>query len=102
MPQGLPKKIEVGLLLPDLAFQLGDPPPRRRSLMEERAPQRQPLQRPLARPTATAQRFQPAPANLLLPLVQPTTVDLEFRRHSRYLFPRRNTAHRSSLQLNAD
>jgi len=25
MPQGLPKKIEVGLLLPDLPFKLGDP-----------------------------------------------------------------------------
>jgi hypothetical protein len=37
MPQGLPKKIEVGLLLADLALELGDPPPRRHSLIEDRA-----------------------------------------------------------------
>ena len=29
LPQGLPKKIELQLLLADLALQLGDPPPRR-------------------------------------------------------------------------
>src|ERR1044072_2255887 len=102
MPQGLPKKIEVALLLPDLALELGDPPPRRRPLIEDRAPQRQPLQRPLARPTATSQRFQSSLANLLLPLVQPTPVDLQIRRHRRYLFASRNPANCPALQLNAD
>jgi hypothetical protein len=69
MPQGLPKKIEVGLLLPDLALELSDPTARRRSFIEDRAPQRRPFQRPFARPTDAAQRFQTALPNLLLPLV---------------------------------
>jgi len=37
MSQGLPKKIEVALLLADLALELGDPTSRRRSIIENRA-----------------------------------------------------------------
>src|SRR6516225_4373903 len=59
MPQGLPKKIEVGLLLPDLALELGDPTSRRRSFIEDRTPERWAIQPALARTADTSQRFQP-------------------------------------------
>jgi hypothetical protein len=75
MPQGLPKKIEVCLLLPDLALQLGDPSPRRCPLIEDRAPQWRALQPALARSTGTPQGLQPTPPNLLLPLVQPLPIE---------------------------
>ena len=84
MPQGLLKKIEVGLLLADLALELRDPTPRRRSLIEDRTAQRRAVQPALARPARPAQRLQPALPNLLLPFVQTTTVDPKIRRHRRH------------------
>jgi hypothetical protein len=69
MSQGLPKKIEVALLLADLALELGDPTPRRRPIIEKRAPQRRAVQPALARSARPAQRLQPALPNLLLPLI---------------------------------
>jgi hypothetical protein len=69
MSQGLPKKIEVALLLADLALELRDPTPRRRSIIENRAPQRRAVQPALARSARPAQRRQPALPNLLLPLI---------------------------------
>jgi hypothetical protein len=102
MPQGLPKKIEVGLLLADLALELRDPTPRRRSLIEERTLQRRAGQAALARTAWTAQRFQPALPNLLLPLVYTAPVDLESGGYCRHIFPRRDTAHCRSLQLYRD
>jgi hypothetical protein len=67
MPQGLPKKIKVGLLLTHLALKLGDPPPRRLPLMEQRTAQRSAIQRAAARPTRPPQRFKTTSAGLLLP-----------------------------------
>src|SRR5215208_7329985 len=99
MPQGLPKKIEISLLLPDLALELGDPPPRRRSLVEDRAPQRRFFQRPFARPTGTTQRFQAALPHLLLPFVQPLPVDLQLRGHSRGRLAGRQPSDRSALNF---
>jgi len=69
MPQGLPKKIEVALLLPDLALELGDPSPRRSSLIENRAAQRRAVQPALARTARPPQRLKPTLPNLLLPFV---------------------------------
>jgi hypothetical protein len=69
MPQGLPKKIEVSLLLADLALELGDPPPRRRALMQERTPKRTAIQRSLARTARPSQRLKPTLPGLLLPFV---------------------------------
>jgi hypothetical protein len=99
MPQGLPKKIQVALLLADLALELRDPTPRRGSLSEQRTPQGRPVQGVLARPPWTAQRFQSALSNLLLPLVYTATVDLKVACHGRYIFPSRNSLDRSSLQF---
>jgi hypothetical protein len=94
MPQGLPKKIEVGLLLPDLALELGDPTPRRCPLIEDRTPQRRVVQNALARSASTAQRFKPALPNLVLPFVHAAAVDLKFCRNSRHILPGRYTPHR--------
>src|SRR5262245_31575268 len=99
MPQGLPKKIEVGLLLPDLALELGDPTPRRRSFIEECAPQRRPVQRPFAWTSGAAQRFQPALPYLLLPVVEPAPVHLQIRCHIRGSLAGRQTGNRSSLHF---
>jgi len=85
MPQGLPKKIEVGLLLPDLALELGDPASCRRPLIEERTPQRWPIQRSLARPAGPPQRFQSTLPNLLLPFVQPLAIEPKRGGDSRHL-----------------
>jgi hypothetical protein len=99
MPQGLPKKIEVALLLADLALELRDPTPRRRSLIEDRAAQRRAVQPALARPARPAQRLQPTLPNLLLPFVQTTTVDLQIPRNRRHLLASRNATDRSSLKF---
>src|SRR5215204_4139489 len=99
MPQGLPKKIEVGLLFPDLALELGDPTPRRRTLIEDRALQRRPLQRPLARPPRPTQRLQSPLPHQILPFVQALPVHLKIRRHSRRRLAGCQTADRSSLGL---
>ena len=44
MPQGLPKKIEIGLLLAYLALELGDPTPGSFAFIEDRALQGRPIQ----------------------------------------------------------
>jgi hypothetical protein len=54
MPQGLPKKIEISLLLADLALQLGDPPVRRRGLVPFLRQQPRP-NLAVARPPGTTQ-----------------------------------------------
>jgi hypothetical protein len=102
MPQGLPKKIQVGLLLPDLALELGDPTPCRCSLIEDRTPQRRTIQRPLARPTGPPQRLQPALADLLLPLVYPLAVDPKIRRNRRRRLTGGYSLDCSSLDLRRD
>jgi hypothetical protein len=99
MPQGLPKKIEVALLLPDLALKLGDPPPCRLSVIEQRTAQRRPVQPAAPRPTRPTQRFQPAPPSLLLPLIQPAAIDLQIPRNLRHRLAGRNTTDGRSLQL---
>jgi hypothetical protein len=102
MPQGLPKKIEVALLFPDLALQFGDPSPRRSSLIEKRTAQRRAIQTALARTARPTQRLKPALPNLLLPFVQPLAVELQICRHSRYRLTSRYTLHGSSLGLRRD
>jgi hypothetical protein len=99
MPQGLPKKIEVALLFADLALELRDPTPRRRSIIENRAPQRRAVQPTLARSARPPQRLQTALPNLLLPFVQTTTVDLQIPRNRRHLLASRNATDRSSLKF---
>jgi len=99
MPQGLPKKIEVGLLLPDLALELGDPTSRCSSLIENRTAQRRTVQPTLARTARPTQRLKPAPPNPLLPFVQPLAVELQIGSHSRYRLTTGYTLHRSSLGL---
>src|SRR5262245_50427558 len=99
MPQGLPKKIEVGLLLPDLALELGNPPPRRLSLSLQRATQRRSIQRTASRPAWPTQRFQPTAPRYLLPFVYPPPIDPNSRCHIRHRLPSRHPAHRRPLDL---
>jgi hypothetical protein len=98
MSQGLPKKIEVALLFADLALELRDPTPRRRSIIENRAPQRRAVQPTLARSARPPQRLQTALPNLLLPFVQTTTVDPKSRRHRRHRLAGRHPAHSGPLE----
>ena len=76
MPQGSPKKIEVDLLLADLALELGDLPPRRRALI------RRVLPRTALAPLSASLRGRPVRRSasgppswyLLVPFVQPPAV----------------------------
>src|SRR5260370_14505983 len=99
MPQGLPKKIEVALLLADLALELGDPTPRRRSFIEEGAGHPRWVQGALARPTRPAQPPHPTLPHQVLPLVQTPAIDLQIRRHLRHSLAGRHPAHRGPLEL---
>ncbi|MFO1079866.1 MAG: hypothetical protein U1E23_04465 [Reyranellaceae bacterium] len=99
MPQGLPKKIQVGLLLPDLALKLGNPTPRRRPFIQYRAPHRQHIKGPLPRTTGTPQPFQSSSPYDLLPLVQALAVNPEIGRHRTCRFARRQPRYRSSLKF---
>jgi hypothetical protein len=66
LPQGLPKKIQFYLLLADLAFQLLDPPPRRRQILA-----RFQLQHPkaLMRTARRPQRFHATLPEVMNPAV---------------------------------
>jgi hypothetical protein len=75
MPQGLPKKIEVGLLLPDLAFQLGYASARRLALRLHSTAQRRTIEPARSRSARTAQPLQPTTPRQFTPIVQPTSVD---------------------------
>jgi hypothetical protein len=81
MPQGLPKKIEVSLLFPDLALELGDPLPSRRSIIEKGTAQRRTIQPARPRPTRPPQPLQAASSSQFLPFVHTTTVDPKISRH---------------------
>jgi hypothetical protein len=95
MPQGLPKKIEVGLLLPDLALELGNPTPRRFPIVEQRTAQWRPIQRTAPRTAWAAQRLQPTAPSHLLPLVYPAPVDPQIGRHPRHRLAGRHPTHGS-------
>jgi hypothetical protein len=99
MPQGLPKKIEVGLLLADLALQLGNPLSRRRSVIEQGTAQRRSIQSAPPRPPGPAQRFQPTASSLLLPLIYSSAVDPQSRRHIGHRLAGRHPIYRSPLNL---
>jgi len=99
MPQGLPKKIEVGLLLPDLALELGDPLPSRRPLIEQRTAQRRPIQSAAPRSAWSAQRLQPAAAGHLLPLVHTTPDDTKSGRNIRHRLTASHPGHRCSFDF---
>src|SRR5882757_9633486 len=99
MPQGLPKKIEVALLLADLALQLGDALPRCQTVVEQRAAQRRTIQLAAPRPAGATQRLQPTAPRNLLPLVHPPPVDPKICRHSRHCLASRHPAHRRPFNL---
>jgi len=69
MPQDLPKKIEVALLLSDLALELGNPLPRLCPIVEKRAAQGRPIQPARPRPARAPKPLQAAAPSQLLPLV---------------------------------
>src|SRR5438477_3430817 len=78
MPQGLPKKIQVDLLLTDLALQLGDPPLALARRRDRRGPRRH---SPLARSSPLAQRRRPTGTNLVPPCIQKPAAQLQIARN---------------------
>jgi hypothetical protein len=99
MPQGSPKKIQVDLLLADLALQLGDPPLRPRQLALARRDRRARHRRcPLARSSPLAQRRRPTRTNLVPPCIQKPAAQLQIPRNLSDAFPGRHTRQRGPLQ----
>ena len=92
----LPKKIEIRLLLADLALEFGDPSPRRRTFIEDRA-SRAAVQRPLARTPGTRSASSP-PCRTCSCHSYIRCVDLQIRRHADAASPAaiRSTARRLS------
>jgi len=87
MPQGSAKKIEVNLLLADLALQLGDPPPSRDALIRRFLPRQRssPQRLRLARSARLPKTVQPSLPVLAVPPVQAAALDPDlqgYRRHS--------------------
>jgi hypothetical protein len=100
MPQGLPKKIEIQLLLRHLALELYHPTPRQFALARRLAAQRrQHLAFALTRPTATSKRLEAVQFRSLLPLVQSTPVDPQIPSYRRYRFPGEHPPHRSAFHF---
>jgi hypothetical protein len=100
MPQGLPKKIEIKLLLRHLALELYHPTPRHFALARHLAAQRrQHLAFALTRPTATSKRLDAVQFRSLLPLVQPTPVDPQIPSYRAYRLPGEHTSHRFSFRF---
>src|SRR5262245_61241033 len=96
MLQGSPKKIEVDLLLSDLALQLRYPALRRRQLVLPRLPA---PRRRLAWAAHTTQRCRAALPVLVAPLVQSLAIDLQIPRNPRHALARRYARNRTPLQL---
>jgi hypothetical protein len=100
MPQGSPKKIEVDLLLADLALQLGDPPLRPRQLALARRRDRRGCYRhsSLSRSSPLAQRRRPSRTNLVPPCIQKPAPQLQIARNLSDAFPGSHTRQRGPLQ----
>jgi hypothetical protein len=94
MPQGSPKKIQIDLLLADLALQLGDPPLRPRQLVLARLTCRRGRHRrcSLARAAQPAQHRRPTLANLVPPRIQKPAPKLQIPRNRGDTLPRRASA----------
>jgi hypothetical protein len=100
MPQGSPKKIQVDLLLADLALQLGDLPLGRRQLVGAVRPRPRRRRRLIpTRPAPPAQRLDAARPVLLQPMVQAPKLDVQRLRHFPGARSANDTLNRRSLQL---
>src|SRR5882672_3951926 len=99
MPQGSPKKIEVDLLLTDLALQLGDLAARRLRLIRLALPGPRPRAQRLrlARPAGAAHRLRSALLVLAVPLVQPPAVHPDRPGHRRHCLAIRHPGDRRAL-----
>jgi hypothetical protein len=85
MPQGSPKKIEVDLLLADLALELGDVAPKRGALLRGVLPgsRSRALRFRLVWSASPAKPFRAAFSILVVPLVQPPTLRADIARYRR-------------------
>src|SRR5262249_12463163 len=99
MPQGFAKKIEINLLLADLALQLGDLPARRRHLVHSVFPAASPGTQALslACPAPPAPRLPPPFLVPAPPLVQSIAVPPDRPRHRRNRLPTRYPGNRRAL-----
>src|SRR5215208_3471241 len=86
MPQGFAKKIEIDLLLANLALQLGDLPACRRKLVRRLIPRARsrPQYLRLARATDRPQAFRPSLLVLAAPVVQPLAISPDRAGHRRH------------------
>src|SRR4030088_2213982 len=100
LPQGTPKKIEVDLLLADLALLLGYLPAQRGNLGLARWPGRgsRGRSRLLARPPRRLQGLTTTRLVFGIPLVQPLGVDPLPARHRAYRFSRCTAASFSAAE----
>src|ERR1700761_7899382 len=99
MPQGLPKKIEVELLLRNLALQLRHSTPCQ--FFHRPGAAAQPGQNPTLAPCSPAgpsKRLQPIGLSPTSPVVQPATVDPQVPGNRRYLFPGSHPPHGRLLE----
>jgi hypothetical protein len=97
LPQGLPKKIELQLLLADLALKLLDTLARRRKI----APHRLKVANPkaLARPVGRPQRFRPTPPEVLAPFIKMPTRHPKLMAQLRRSLPGHHPLHNRQLEL---
>ena len=103
MPQGSPKKIQIDLLLADLALQRGDPPLRPRQLVLARLARltcRRARHRrcSLTRAAQPAQRRRSTLANLVPPRIQKPAPKLQSPRNRGDALPCRQARQRGLLQ----
>ncbi|HEV7464571.1 MAG TPA: hypothetical protein VGN85_11820, partial [Methyloceanibacter sp.] len=99
MPQGLPKKIEIDLLLADLALKLRNAPARRRKILA-----RLNIEHPqsLARPTGRPQRLHAAPAEMPAPAVKIPRRNPKLAGQRRNALSRQQPLHSRNLELSAE
>jgi hypothetical protein len=100
LPQGLPKKIKLHLLLTDLAFQLGNPPLGLRQIALRRRGSAGigwfGLDQ-LARPTTAPQRCWPAGSETGSPLVEILAQDLQLARQRAHILASQHAVNRRQL-----
>jgi hypothetical protein len=99
LPQGLPKKIELQLLLADLALKLLDTLARRCKI----APHRLKVANPkaLVRPVGRPQRFRPTPPEVLAPFIKMPGRHPKLTAQLRRALPGHHPLHNRQLELPA-